>query len=190
MHTKYWNRHMSEERKIYHHGHVDSEYEREDMSPGAIFSFLAGLAIAGVLIYFIVDGMYKFLDAYWRSNQPTQNPLVVPTNPDSRDIGLADIQQFPQPRLETNERVELNGFRLAEEQKLHSYGWIDKDAGIVHIPIEAAMQMLVQRGLPTTPRVGTPPTSTVQMTEQAAAKADTSQKAPAKPPQTTLQRKK
>lgn len=181
---------MSEERKIYHHGHVDSEYEREDLSPGAIFAFLAGLAIAGVLIYFIVDGMYKFLDAYWKSNQPTQNPLVVSTNPNSRDIGLADIQQFPQPRLETNERIELNGFRLAEEQQLHSYGWVDKSAGTVHIPIETAMQMLVQRGLPTTPKVGTAPASTVEMTKQAAATADTSQKTPAKPSQTTPQRKK
>jgi hypothetical protein len=103
---------------------------------------------------------------------------------------LADIQQFPQPRLETNERIELNGFRLAEEQQLHSYGWVDKDAGVVHIPIETAMQMLVQHGLPTTPRVGTVPASTVQMTEQAAARADTSQKTQAKPPQTTPQRKK
>lgn len=187
---KYWNQHMSEDRKIHHHGHVDSEYEREDMSPGAVFSFLAGLAIAGVLIYFIVEGMYKFLDAYQRSHEPPQNPLVVPSGPDTRDITLADVKQFPQPRLETNERNELNGFRLQEEQQLHSYGWVDKDAGVVHIPIETAMQMLVERGLPTTPRVGTAPSSTVQMTEQAAAKADTSQKTPAKPPQTTLQRKK
>jgi hypothetical protein len=181
---------MNKDRKLDHQDHLDAEYEREDLSPGAIFSFLAGLAIAGVLIYFIVNGMYKFLDAYWRTHQPTQNPLVVSNAPDSRDISLADIQQFPQPRLETNERIELNGFRLAEEQKLHSYGWVDKDAGVVHIPIETAMQMLVQHGLPTTPKVGTAPTSTVQMTQQAAAKADTSQKTPAKPPHTTLQRKK
>jgi len=180
---KYWNQHMSEERKIYHHGHVDSEYEREDMSPGVIFSFLAGIAIACVLIYFIVIGMYKFLDSYQRSHQAPQNPLVVPSGPDTRDITVADVQQFPQPRLETNERVELKGFRLAEEQQLHSYGWVDKNAGVVHIPIEQAMQLLAQRGLPTTPKTGTAPASTVQMTEQAAAKADHSQKTPAKPAQ-------
>jgi FtsZ-interacting cell division protein ZipA len=181
---------MSEEPKLYHHGHVDEEYEREDMTPGTIFAFLVGLAIACALVYFIIIGMYKVLDSYARSHQPAENPLVVPTSPDSRDITLADVNKFPQPRLETNERIELNGFRLAEEQELHSYGWVDKDAGTVHIPIEQAMQILAQRGLPTTPRVGTAPASTVQMTEQAAAKADTSQKTPAKPPQTTLQRKK
>ncbi len=181
---------MSEERKIPHHGHVDSEYEREDMTPGTVFSFLIGLAVACVLVYFIIIGMYKFLDSYQRAHESAQNPLVTPTSPDSRDITLADVKQFPQPRLETNERVEINGFRLAEEQQLHSYGWVDKNAGVVHIPIEQAMQLLAQRGLPTTPRVGTAPASTVQMTEQAAAKSDTSQKTPAKPPQTTPQRKK
>ncbi|HZQ67854.1 MAG TPA: hypothetical protein VFA68_04980 [Terriglobales bacterium] len=180
---------MSEERQIRQHEHGDAEYEREDMSPGAIFSFLVGLAIASVLIYLIVIGMYKFLDSYQRAHQPPQNPLAVPTAPDTRDITMADIHQFPQPRLETNERIELNGFRLAEEQQLHSYGWVDKNAGVVHIPIEKAMQLLAQRGLPTTPRAGTAPASTVQMAEQAASRADSSQKAPAKQPQTP-QRKK
>lgn len=181
---------MSEERKIHHQGHVDSGYEREDMTPGTIFAFLAGLAIACVLIYFVIHGMYRVLDSYARAHEPAQNPLAVPTGPTPRDITPADIAQFPQPRLETNERVEINGFRLAEEQQLHSYGWVDKQAGMVHIPIEQAMQLVAQRGLPTTPKVGTAPASTVQMAEQAARQADTSQKTPAKPPQTTLQRKK
>ena len=183
MRTKYWNQHMSEERKIHHLGHVDTEYEREDMSPGVVFSFLAGLAIACVLIYVIVHGIYNFLDAYQRSHEPPQNPLAVSSNADTRAITPGDIGQFPQPRLETNERVELNGFRLAEEQQLHSYGWVDKNAGVVHIPIEEAMQLLAQRGLPTTPKVGTAPASTVQMTQQAAAKSDNSQNFPVKPGQ-------
>ena len=83
-----------------------------------------------------------------RSSRPPQNPLVVSSDPDTRVIKPGDVAQFPQPRLETNERVELNGFRLAEEQELHSYGWVDKSGGVVHIPIEVAMQLLAQRGLP------------------------------------------
>src|SRR5437763_17166838 len=110
MRTKYWNRHMSEERKIYHLGHEDTEYEREDMSPGVVFSFLAGLAIACVLIYFIVHGIYNLLDAYQRSHQPPQNPLVVSSDADTRRVTPGNIATFPQPRLETNGRIELNGF--------------------------------------------------------------------------------
>jgi hypothetical protein len=43
----------------------------------------------------------------------------------------------------------MNKFRTAEEQVLHSYGWVDPKAGVVHIPIERAMQIIAQQGLPT-----------------------------------------
>ncbi len=38
--------------------------------------------------------------------------------------------------------------RAAEEKILHSYGWIDQQKGIVRIPIERAMELTAQRGLP------------------------------------------
>ena len=37
---------------------------------------------------------------------------------------------------------------MKEERTLYSYGWVDERAGIVRIPIERAMDLLVQRGLP------------------------------------------
>jgi DNA-binding GntR family transcriptional regulator len=37
----------------------------------------------------------------------------------------------------------------AETAILHSYGWVDRDAGIVRIPIERAIEILAERGLPT-----------------------------------------
>jgi hypothetical protein len=38
--------------------------------------------------------------------------------------------------------------RAAEEAQLHSYRWVDREAGIAAIPIERAMEILAQRGLP------------------------------------------
>ena len=55
---------------------------------------------------------------------------------------------FPNPKLEEDERGQLNGIRSNEEKMLYSYGWVDEKAGTVHIPIERAMELLVQRGLP------------------------------------------
>jgi len=37
---------------------------------------------------------------------------------------------------------------MIEEKALYTYGWVDEKAGTVHIPIERAMDLLVQRGLP------------------------------------------
>ena len=55
---------------------------------------------------------------------------------------------FPSPRLEEDERGQLNGIRLKEEQTLSTYDYIDKNAGTVRIPIDRAMDLIVQRGLP------------------------------------------
>jgi hypothetical protein len=57
----------------------------------------------------------------------------------------------PQPRLQVAPVQELQQMRAAEEALLHSYGWSDQAAGIVHIPIDRAMTLLVERGLPAWP---------------------------------------
>lgn len=57
----------------------------------------------------------------------------------------------PAPRLVTDETAELRQLRAAEEQRLASYGWVDRSAGIVHIPIEEAMHRIAGQGIPTWP---------------------------------------
>jgi hypothetical protein len=129
-------------------------FEREDMSARAVFGFLVGLAIVTVLVYFVVKGMYGYLDVYESAHQPPQNPLVQKTEADTRKVSPEDAKKFPQPRLETNERRQLNDVLLPEEESLNSYGWVDQKAGVVHIPIERAMELVAQRGLPVHPASG------------------------------------
>ena len=54
----------------------------------------------------------------------------------------------PTPRLQQFPPNELYQFRVGEEALLEGYGWMNKEAGIVHIPIEEAMRLTVERGLP------------------------------------------
>jgi len=124
-------------------------YERSDIGTRAILYFLAGLAVAGVLAYFVVDGLYHFLDKRSEAEQAPVNPLVTNAPADTRRIAN-DYPQgaFPNPRLETDERGQLNGIRLQEEQTLSTYDYIDKNAGTVRIPITRAMDLIAQRGLP------------------------------------------
>jgi hypothetical protein len=165
---------MSDELNL-HREHEEVAYEREDLSPRGIFAFLIGLALLGVLIHFTLKGMYGYLDTYQKQHQPPLNPLVSQTENDSRKVSNADIARFPQPRLETNERLEINDFRLQEEKKLNSYDWIDQKAGIARIPIDRAMQLLAQRGLPTRPQPGAGPPSPVNTARRAATRSKTSQ---------------
>jgi len=156
---------------IRHSQHGGPEFEREDMRPKAVYGFLVVLVILCVGAYFVIDGFYHYMDSYARKHEPPLNPLVTATTSDTRVVTPTEVQSFPQPRLETDERGQIFGFRLQEEQKLHSYGWVDQNAGVVRIPIDRAMELIAQRGLPTTPQVGTVPPSPVNMARKAAASA-------------------
>jgi hypothetical protein len=133
-------------------------YERQDISARGIFYFLAGLLAATLLIAFLLSGLYRILDQRFRTHQPPVNPLAANVPQDTRQVPPQYPQAaFPDPRLETDERTQLNGIRIAEEQKLNSYGWVDEKAGTMHIPIERAMELLTQRGLPLRPQSGAQP---------------------------------
>ncbi len=145
---------MSNDALQHGHHHEGPEFEREDWNPKAVYAFLAGLAVICLLVYFVIRGMYAYLDAYEQRKQPAQNPLVTTTTTNTRVVTPEEVKSFSQPRLEVDERGQINGFRLEEEQKLHSYGWVDQKTGVVRIPIDRAMELIAQRGLPTRPQEG------------------------------------
>ena len=58
------------------------------------------------------------------------------------------VQIPPEPRLQVNPNQELGRIRAEESALLHGYGWVDRDDGVVRIPIERAIDLLVERGLP------------------------------------------
>jgi hypothetical protein len=124
-------------------------YERQDMAPKGVLYFLLGLALATLLCLAGLKGLYAYLDRREKADQPEVNPLVTNVPADTRHIAPGYPQAvFPNPKLEEDERGQLNGILTNEEKILYSYGWVDEKAGTVHIPIERAMDLLVQRGLP------------------------------------------
>jgi hypothetical protein len=145
------------------------EFEREDWSPKTVYGFLIALFVICTLVLFVVRGVYGFMDAYQRKRQPALNPLVTATGADTRVVTPADVGAFPQPRLETDERGQIRQFRLSEEQRLQSYGWVDQNAGIIRIPIDRAMDLIAERGLPSMPQAGTVPASSAKQSSKPAA---------------------
>jgi len=132
------------------------DYEHRDIRSADVIYFLIGLAIAVVLVHFIAKGIFRYLDQRYETEQPPVSPLVSAAPSDTRRIPpqfgnnyTKYLQQdFPAPQLEINERTELNGIRLREEDTLSTYGWVDQKSGAVRIPIDRAMDLLVERGLP------------------------------------------
>jgi len=141
---------------VHHPQPPHGDYERRDIRIADVVYFLIGLALAAVVVYFIAKGMFWYLDTRYETGQPPVSPLVSAAPTDTRRIPPQFgnnyekylEQAFPAPQLEINERTELNGIRLREEDALSTYGWVDQKSGTVRIPIERAMDLLVERGLP------------------------------------------
>lgn len=138
------------------HSHAHADYERSDIATKGVVYFLIGLAVACLLSYFIVRGLFWYLDHRFEADQKPISPLVTHAPTDTRRIPPqynGDYEKFlkegfPAPQLEVNERTELNDERLREENTLSTYDWIDQKAGTVRIPIDRAMELVVQRGMP------------------------------------------
>jgi hypothetical protein len=91
---------------------------------------IAGIYI-GVLVLLVIS-CFVLIIAY-----PTSLP----------DVGRTLRIHPPGPRLQTDPARDLRQFRADEEKRLHTYYWIDKQKGVVHIPIEQAMKKLSETGI-------------------------------------------
>ncbi len=128
------------------------DYERRDIGIGGVLYFLLGLAIFGLITHFLVTGLFHYLQNRTEAEQAPVSPLVTNAPADTRHLATdyRDYlkQNFPSPQLEIDERNQLDKIRLDEAQKLSTYDYIDKNAGTVRIPIDRAMDLIAQRGLP------------------------------------------
>ena len=113
-------------------------HETTDVNIRAIFAFGAGLVVSAVIISFVVWVLFKYFEAREARRVTPEYPLAA----------TQEQRKPPEPQLQTNPREDLQQLRAEEEQILNSYGWVDKNAGVVRIPIEEAMKLTVQRGLP------------------------------------------
>jgi hypothetical protein len=110
--------------------------EKSDVDTRAIIRFGLALAIVLVATYLVLLGLFGYFST--REMRLGRGPARV----QSTD------QLPPEPRLELSPRANLEALRAAEKEVLENYDWVDKQKGIVRIPIERAMELVAQRGLP------------------------------------------
>lgn len=119
-------------------------WERRDISPFQITAFGIGLLIACMIVAVLMWGLFAFLKA----REDAKNPPAMPAM-----MQELKTMKPPEPRLQANPRVEIQDLRESETAILENYGWLDPDKGTVRIPIEAAIDMVAKKGLPSKPTV-------------------------------------
>jgi hypothetical protein len=117
---------------------VEVHHEESDVNIRAIFGFGAALVVVAAVIHLLIFVLFGFFNTREGLSGPTEYPLAV----------AKENRLPPEPRLQTNPREDLSELRAKEDQILGTYGWVDKNAGVVRIPIEVAMKLTLERGLP------------------------------------------
>lgn len=84
--------------------------------------------------------------ALWILMASVWEEVPYPPNPFAGEPVPANIPEVPQ--LQVAPKVDLAVFNRAVSEQLHGLGWVDRESGRVHMPIERAMQLLAERGLP------------------------------------------
>jgi len=145
---------MSEHRRRYeakmeHVQHAEGGYDRSDLGARGIVIFLIGLAATVALIHFIVWGFMRTY-AHFEAKPLTRTLAISVPEAQIHPTGNP-VFRFPAPQLQPDETGDMEKYREEVEQQLNSSGWIDQDAGIVHIPVERAIDLIAERGLPVRP---------------------------------------
>ncbi|GAB2783448.1 hypothetical protein GCM10027040_06840 [Halomonas shantousis] len=97
-----------------------------------------------LFILFMAIFLPLVLLALWGLMSTVWRELPGPPNPFAGEP--ANVSKAP--RLQTSPEVDLATFNERVEARLHGVGWSDREAGRVHMPVEQAMQLLAERGLP------------------------------------------
>jgi hypothetical protein len=131
------------------HPHGPINHETTDIHLDGIAKITIGFAIFMVLVVGAMYGVFQFFGG----------AEAVEARPPSQSAPNAMEQGYRMPagpKLLTNEPMNLRQYRADQTSRLHSYGWVDRAGNIVHLPIDRAIALTVERGLPAAPVVEPP----------------------------------
>jgi hypothetical protein len=111
-------------------------YEKSDASPRGLVYFI--LIIAGILVLSFLS--LRWLFGYF---QKAENPGSFVATPFESARPLP-----PPPRIQPDPGADMQNYFQSQQNLLNTYGWIDRQNGIVRLPIDRAMELILQRGLP------------------------------------------
>jgi hypothetical protein len=114
-------------------------HERRDVSFKPLMIAAVVLVVALVVAVVGMERLFGFLARREAARSNPASPLAA-----SRRAAP------PEPRLQSEPIGDLRKLREREQSTLDSYGWVDRERGVVRVPIERAMELTLEQA-PTTP---------------------------------------
>jgi len=134
-------------------------YERKDIRISGVVVFITAMFVFVVVVAVVCFGVGKVLNARmnkedgpnskWTKTVDVRQLGNLPSSPQLQNKMAELTQDFPTPRLQTDDgNQDIADLHAREDILLGNYSWVDRSKGKVRIPIERAMELLAQRGLP------------------------------------------
>src|SRR5208337_1784471 len=134
-------------------------YEATDVKVTGILVFIVSLGIFVAVTGFVCYGIGKVINAHmnkedgpnskWTKTVEIRELGNLPSNPEMQNKVAEITKSFPQPRVQIDDgNFDVSVLHAREDILLDNYTWIDESKGTVRIPIEQAMQIIAQKGLP------------------------------------------
>ena len=117
-----------------------AQYEHTDIDVSIGYNFGVWLVVAFAMSLGIVYGVFWLFEG-----QNAANDVAVQQFP----LAVGQDKEPAAPRLQTQPFKDIYLLRQGDHERLNSYGWSDKANGIVHIPIDHAIELTLKHGLPT-----------------------------------------
>jgi hypothetical protein len=120
-----------------------AKYEHTDIDVAVGYKFALWLTIAMLVSFGIVYGTFWFFEGRARDVYAAAQKYPLAASVPHREP--------PTPNLQTQPFKDVHMLRQGEIERLTTYGWVDKEGGVTRIPIDRAMEVLLQRGVASRP---------------------------------------
>ena len=142
-----------------HASMTGGQTEGDGVSYRGIVWFVAILAATTLVCQVLMWALFGFLESQTAKDAVARAPVAAPVVMPHIDGNLVKpgSAEMPPPYLQANEPLGLDHFRKSEAEILEQYGWVDKSAGVVRLPIDRAKELLLERGIPGGHPIGAAP---------------------------------
>jgi hypothetical protein len=135
---------------------IETHHEESEVDIRVLFWIAAIFIAFAIVTHFALWGLFRFLVVVERGD--VREPITaiarapnanIPSEPRLQPFPSQDpATKKPNPPNTSTPVADMQAMRTAEDRVLRSYGWVDQQKGLVQLPIDVAMKMVVERGLP------------------------------------------
>jgi hypothetical protein len=112
------------------HGAADVAHAQQQMN----WAWIIGVGAGSILLFAVATVWSTHILNSTRAEMQPGGPPPVPKQVDQYEIGIVNQRVFALDQRAAQKRLQ-------QMERLRSYGWVDREGGVAHVPIDEAMKM-------------------------------------------------